>query len=303
MIMLTGLLLRKGGPGHLERAGLFLEQLQKMLPDSSRIDLLHIRLEAARSNRHKFSELADDFVRTREFGFDAFVQIADISASLGHFARCRDIYQLVLERIEGPEKERLKIAFADQALLWGDYYTAEDIIREGLDFDAGNPELLLRLARNLIAQQRFVEARKYLKDIVRDAEQESQVALDAWTEKISLGLQEKDYARAARDTDQFLAMYNTLDQILIPGARAYYKAGRLADAKDLYAKARETDKLQDRARIGLGLIKISQKDHKGAARYLSAVDPGSEQYPLARVLYYQDDQKALSEYVQGVVHT
>lgn len=298
MVMLAELLLEKTKPESLDRAGLLLDQLLIITPDCSRSALLLIRYEAARGNPSRVAELTQDYLKHRDFDPAIFIQIADIASSLGHFERCRDIYLKVLERTDGSEGMKVKALYADRSMLWGDFYTSEVIIREDLGFNAGDSRLLLRLARNMIAQQRFVEARKYLYDIIRNSAWQSSEVSDAWIEKINLGLLEKDYALAALDTDEFLSTYGTRHKMLIPGARAYYEAGRIQDAENLYRKALHKQELRNDALIGLALIKLSREEEQAAAEYLSAVSHDSRQYPLAGVLYHQGNERNLSAFIK-----
>ncbi len=300
-IMLTELLLRQGGADNLKKAALILNNLKKSRPDISRVGLLRIRIEAAQGKHHKAAELIEDFIRDRQYNTEEWLEIADISASMGHFARCRDIYLTVLARIEGPEKQRLKLIYADRALLWGDFYASELIIREALGFDPGNLELKLSLATNLIAQQRFVQAGKYLDQVLLEASWESDISTRAWIMKVDLGLLEKNYARAARAADGYISIFKTPEQILIPGARAYYEAGRIEEAQNLYQQALQKDSFEAEALIGLGLVEIFQKDKDAAARFFKAVDPDSDLYPLAKVLLLRDDNAALSGFVDEFI--
>lgn len=300
-VMLTELLLRQGGTDNLQKAALLVEKLNKSGTDTARANLLEIRVDAALGKRHRAAELIEEFIRDRGFNAEEWVELADISASLGHFARCRDIYLTVLERVEGSEKQRLKLVYAERALLWGDFYASEVIIREALGFDPGNLELKLSLAASLIAQQRFVQADKFIDQVLREGSEESGVSKKAWIMKVNLGLQEKDYAVAARAADVFMSTYETPEQILIPGSRAYYETGRIDDSRRLYQQALQNEVFEAEALTGLGLVKIFQKDREAAARYFKAVAPDSDQYPLAMVLLLRDDNTALSEFVRGFI--
>ncbi len=300
-VMLTELLLRQGGTDNLKRSGLLVEKLKQSGTDTVLAGLLEIRIEAALGKRHRAAELIEEFIRDKGFNPEEWVELADISASMGHFARCRDIYLTVLERIEGPEKQRLRLIYAERALLWGDFYTSELIIREAMGFDPGNLELKLSLAANLIAQQRFIQADKYLDQALSEASEESDVSKKAWIMKVDLGLLEKDYDRAARAADGFISVYSTPEQILIPGARAYYEAGRIEDAQNLYQQALPKDSLEAQALSGLGLVKIFQKDREAAARHFKAVASDSDQYPLARVLLLRNNSTALSGLVDDFI--
>jgi thioredoxin-like negative regulator of GroEL len=296
-VMLARLFIRQGGQDNWKKAGLLLKQLQRTRGHDPEVDILRIRLEAARGNRNRVSKLTETFVREQEFDAQALMEIADISASLGHFARCRDIYQLVLSKLQGAEKESAELTYAERTLSWGNFYAGERIIREALRSGAHEPELILRLAENLLAQQRFTRARKYLQMIIRDLPQNSKIAIQARMLRINTGIEEKDFARAARDTDEYISIYGKTEDILVPGGRAYYLAGRTKNSLDLYHRALKKDKLKADALIGLARIKLDQQEKDEARRYLARVEKDSPRYPLARVLYYNDDAQDLDEFV------
>lgn len=301
MTMLAEILIRQGGADNLSRAEEILKIVRGAEPGNARAHLAQIHLDAVQGNRFRVTQLTDEFVRTREFDAEVFMEIADISASLGHFARCRDIYLLVLSRLEGSQKQSVRLKFAERTFLWGDFYTSEIIVREALALDAGNRDLMLALARNLIAQQRFVQAGKYLGDAVRSSARESETGVEARILKILTGLLEKDHAAAASDTDAFISLYGVRDRILIPGARAYYEAGRDEDSEALFQAALQQDEMKNDALIGLALIRIRQGDDDGASGYLAAVDEDSRSYPLTMVLSYRHNEPALSRYIEEFV--
>ncbi|MGM0610749.1 MAG: SPOR domain-containing protein [Thermodesulfobacteriota bacterium] len=298
-VMLARLFLRQGGQDNWKKAGLLLKQLQRTRANDPEVDILRIRLEAARGKRTKVAELTDNFLRKQAFDPAVLMEIADISASLGHFARCRDIYQLVLSKLQGAEKETAELTYAERALSWGNFYAGERIIRKALRSGAHEPELILRLAENLLAQQRFTRARKYIQMIVRDLPQDSNMVIQAGILRINTGIEEKDFARAAKDTDEYISIYGNTEDILIPGGRAYYLAGRIKDSEELYHRALTKDKLKADALIGLARIRFNQGEKDEAKRYLAAVGQDSSKYPLARVLYYKDNESDLAEFVAG----
>jgi len=301
-VMLARLFIRQGGQDNWKKAGLLLKQLQRTRAHDPEVDILRIRLEAARGNRTRVSKLTETFVREQEFDAQVLMEIADISASLGHFARCRDIYQLVLSKLQGAEKESAELTYAERALSWGNFYAGERIIREALRSGAHEPELILRLAENLLAQQRFTRARKYIQMIVRDLPQDSNMGIQARMLRINTGIEEKDFARAAKDTDEYISIYGKTEDILVPGGRAYYLAGRLKDSGDLYKKALKKDKIKPDALVGLARIRFNQGEKEEAKRYLAAVGRDSSKYPLARVLYYKGNESDLAEFVAEFTH-
>jgi predicted Zn-dependent protease len=88
----------------------------------------------------------------------------------GHHRTGKNPCGKALAKLDGNEKTRTLLAFADLTVLWGDFYTGEKIIRQQLAEDPTNEALHLKLARNLSAQQRYDEARKYLLRIIKKKE-------------------------------------------------------------------------------------------------------------------------------------
>ncbi|WP_161635966.1 tetratricopeptide repeat protein [Desulfonatronovibrio hydrogenovorans] len=291
--ILAELLIRHGSLDSLRKAEQLISNLRRIQADSSEVDLLQIRLEALMGNRVRVTQLTEDYVRNRPFDPDAWLVMADIASSLGHFARSRDMYLTAIDLLDGAEKQRVRLIFAERTLVWGDYYASETIVREALNHDPDNPELMLVLSKSLIAQQRFVEGRAWLDRVIRLNLTGSETYFQAWTEKINLGLQEKDYARASADANDFLFQYGPKRLMIIPGARAYYESGRFEESEQLFAKALGENQLKSEALIGLALLKIRQNDREKAAGYLSQVGIDSEAYALAKVILHKDNPSAL----------
>ncbi len=303
-MMLLDLLLQSREPEHLSRAGEVLDHIQRKRPDSKKAAVYRIRLEAAKQNRSQALSLAEDFVRTRKFDPETFLEVADVLASLKRYQQSRDIYLLALDMLEGDEKLETELLFAERSLLWGDFYSGERILREHLSRDPGDPELNLKLARNLVAQQRFEKARKYLKRVTRqEPENNWETYLKAWAEKIGTGLKEKNFSRAARDTDTFLDQHGRERLVLIPGGRAYLGDNRLEDALGLFKNALQHPELKPEARVGLAQTQIKRNNPEKAVKHLKQAQALDPEDPSARIMLAKHTGKPLADYVQKVVQS
>ncbi len=300
--MLLELLLQSGKEEHLARAEEILDRIEFTLPDDSLMALYRIRLEAALDNRSKAESLAEEFVRTQKFDPGRFIQVADVLAFLGRYAMCREIYTMTLERLEGEEKKETRLIYAERMLLWGDYYSGEEIIREELAKNEQDLELNLRLARNLVAQQRFEEARKHLQRIVHQGPGKSPaIYFEAWTEAVNVGLLQKDYAAAATVADHFLDWYGGKKDILLPGARAYLQEGRLDDAQELFVKAAGHEDLKQQALLGLARVEMKRDKPEKVMDYLERAAGFDTYTPEAGILLVKAGGRSLQDYVREVL--
>ena len=300
--MLLELLLQSGEEEHLSRAGQILDRIESTHPDGSLMALYRIRLEAALGNRSNAESLAEEFVRSQEFDPNRFIQVADVLASLGRYRECREIYAMTLDRLKGEEKRRIRLVYSERLLLWGDFYSGEEIIREELADNKQDPELNLRLARNLVAQQRFEEARKHLQRIVHQGPGKSPaVYFEAWTEAVNVGLLQKDFAAAAEAADDFQDWYGAREDILLPGARAYLQKSRLEDAQKLFEEASGHEDLKVQALPGLARVEMKRGDPEKAVYFLERAAALDEYNPEVFILLAQVRGKPLQEHVEKVL--
>lgn len=313
-LMLAELLLQKKDPDRLNRAEDVIGALVAHRPDSSRVKLLRIHLEYLRENRGSAIDLAENFFASAGFDPDAFLRLADLFADFGRYDRCRDVFRKILRKTDGDTKKNARLAFADRSMRWGNFHLGETILREHLEKNPGNKELHLQLARNLNAQQRYDEARKHLLLVTgkKDAQSHGlsqacdsgtcpEIYDEAWAERVTTGLQEGDYAAAARITDVFVDTYGPKDVILIPGARSYYLANRPDEAEALYKKAVDAPRRKAAALTGLGRIKAEQGKNEEAADYWEralAVEPDAA---LPKILLLDAADKSLPDYVERVI--
>jgi len=301
-LMLAELLLQSKTPDNLARADAVIDKLADSQPDSSRVKLLRIRLAFLQGNRSRAIDLADDFPGSADSDPKAFQRLADLYASFGQYSKCRDIFRKTLAKLDGDEKTQALLSFADLTVLWGDFYTAEKIIRQKLAKDPASESLNLKLARNLSAQQRYDEARKHL--LVITEKKDSRPSLhyyEARAEMVNIGLQEGDYKKATSAADAFIEKHGFKDVILIPGARSYQLANRPEDAEALYTKAAAAGRKKTEALTGLGQVKSelgTPREARQCWEQALAIDP---QASLPKVLLLQTTGKSLSDYTQGVI--
>lgn len=303
MTLLAELYLRTQKPEHLRRVSGLLDIIETREPRPTQARILRIRLASALGRRHEVRALADQYLENEEFQPAAFIEIADIHASLGWFDRCRDIYLTVLDRVQGDDRDRLELQYAERTILWGDFNAGEAVFREALRKDEGNDPLRLQLARNLMAQQRFEEARNHLERILRtEDDRKTTVRTQAMVDWINTGLLEKDLDRAAADMDEVAARHGFPGEILLTGAKAYLEAGRLEDARELYLDALSRDEYRVGALMGLGAIALRMGEGEEAARYFQMVEENPEAYPPARAFYLShEDEMELQRHVEEFV--
>ncbi len=306
MMLLTELYLRTREPEKLQRASRLLDAIEGEGSHSTKAQILRIRLALALGNRKEVTALADEYLENRDFHPGVSVEIADIYASLGWFERCRDIYLMALDRVQGDEREMLELQYAERTFLWGDFYLGEAIFRRGLQQDEENDKLRLKLARNLVAQQRFGEARSHLDQIlITEDEYWTETHTQAMVDLINTWLLERNLAGAAAETDDVLARYGPRSETFLPVAKAYLEADRLDDAREFYLKALDRDKYRAEALMGLGEVELRKGKGDEAARYFQQIEEDREEYPLAMVLYltHDHDEDGLHRYIEELVQS
>jgi tetratricopeptide (TPR) repeat protein len=300
-LMLSRLLLRNRNQEGLQQAKKILAGLQASYAQDSRVHLLRVRLKIAQGERFQAISLADRLLEKFPEK-DFLLQLADIYVALGRYNKCRDIYQGLLDRAQAREQKSLRLRFAERCLLWGDFSRAEKIISKYLQAKPKDPRLNLMLAQNLIAQQRFLEARRCLRQITRQAPgaQDGYYYL-AWAELIDLGLREKDFMRAEAAAEAFLKRHQPQKEMLLAGARAYFRNQHWQKAQRLYELAAEQENLRTEAYIGLGRIQAKQGDKQRAAGYLAqALELEQEDY-TARVLGLKWGGASLQQEVEKIL--
>ncbi|MBA2882220.1 tetratricopeptide (TPR) repeat protein [Desulfosalsimonas propionicica] len=301
-LMLAGLLLQSKTPDNLARADAVIDKLADSQPDSRRVKLLRIRLAFLQGNRSRAIDLADDFPVSADSDPKAFQALAKLYASFGQYSKSRDICQKVLAKLDGDEKAQTLMAFADLTILWGDFYTAEEIIRQQLAKDPASESLNLKLARNLSTQQRYDEARKHLLIITKKKNSRPSVHYyEAHAEKVNIALQEGDYAKATSSADAFIEKHGFKDVILMPGARSYQLANRPEDAEALYTKAAAVGRKKAEALTGLGQVKSKRGKPREARQCWEQALAINPQASLPKILLLQAAGDSLPDYIQGLI--
>lgn len=257
-IMLTELLMSMGRQEDLARIRAVLESLRKSLPDDNRVLILLIRLELTSDNREKALSFMDELY-LQENDPDTLLELADMYASLGHYEKCRDIFITVLQRLSGKRKQEAVSIFADRTMLWGDFYRGEDILRREIQNNPHDPETYLRLARNLMAQQRYEQAGKNIdKALSIEGATFSRMHEEIWSDKLNLALLERDFAKAAKMSSQFIDVFGLSEDMLLTLARSYYLNGQTQKFRELSRLCIEHESLEYDGLINLG--RLAEKD-------------------------------------------
>jgi tetratricopeptide (TPR) repeat protein len=183
---------------------------------------------------------------------ETLVALADLEASLGHAARCHEIYQDAIRVSDQPEKIRLKLA--DRMNLWGDFYRAEAIYRAHLNANPEDKEVALKLAALLRSSERYAETEAIYKRLLSEFPDSKEILIDL----AKLKRLEKDFDAAAKVIDQFLNLDPNNPEGLLLKADIMLLQKRHEEAHGLYSKLSEMKCCRAKGFIGMGKVYLEQ---------------------------------------------
>jgi len=239
--------------------------------------------------------LAGSIQRTAPNDPETLVALADLEASLGHAARCRDLYLEAIRRSHRPETIRLQLA--DRMNMWGDFYGAERIYREFLHAHPQDREVALRLAALLRSQERFAESEGIYKQLLAESPDSREGLLGL----ARLKRLEKRFAEAGEFTDRFLKLYPDDPEGLLLKADILFLQKRYEDALGIYSRLSNMPCCRVKGLIHMGKTYLEQGESDLARPCFAEAFEADPQNVEARYYAAGPDAAASDEFVSALL--
>ncbi|MBW1780741.1 MAG: tetratricopeptide repeat protein, partial [Deltaproteobacteria bacterium] len=214
--------------------------------------------------------------------------LADLEASLGHAARCRDLYMNAISRSDRPETVKLKLA--DRMNMWGDFHKAEGIYRDHLDADPQDRASTLQLAAVLRSSERYSEAEGIYKQILSKTPDSKEVLMGL----ARLNWLRKHYTEAGKRVDQFLQLHPHDPDGLMLKADILVMQKQYEKAMDIYAELSKMTCCRLKGLIGMGKTYLEQgKEEEARSCFAEALK--ADPRDVEASYYAAGPEKATSE--------
>ncbi|MGM0426556.1 MAG: tetratricopeptide repeat protein [Thermodesulfobacteriota bacterium] len=202
---------------------------------------------------------------------ETLVALADLEASLGHAARCRDLYLKAIRRSNRPETVRLKLA--DRMNMWGDFYEAEAIYRERLHAHPADRETALQLAALLRSSERFAESEGIYKRLLAEYSDPGEALMGL----ARLKRLEKNADAATERVEQFLKLYPDDPEGLLLKADILFFQKRYEEALNIYSRLSKMTCCRVEGLIGMGKTFLEQgKGHLARGCFVESLQADPE---------------------------
>jgi len=196
---------------------------------------------------------------------ETLVALADLEASLGHAARCRDLYLDAIKVSDQPERIRLKLA--DRMNMWGDFHQAEAVYREYLNAHPDDREAALRLAALLRSSERYAEAEGIYRVLLSETPESKEVLLGL----ALLKRLEKNFDAAKKYVDRYLALDPDDPKGLLLKADILFLQKQYEAALGIYSRLAKKACCRVQGLIGMGKVSLEQgKDDLARACFAEA---------------------------------
>ena len=255
--------------GRAKEAMKLLQRLHSAEPADPEITVLLGRALAAAGRVEQAAMLAVRLLETHPGNVDLLLAAADFQAGLGRAVQAKALYERA-EILDSTGKARA--AYAERSMVWGDFYRAEDCVRQEMAARGQTRERTLKLATVLVAQQRYEEtAALYESLLAANATDRSALAGLA-----KLRLLEKDFAAVLTVAARLAAIAPGSAEPLGLEAAALAASGDLPAALAAARKASDSPDAshEDQRRLGDLLFKTGDKRQAlDAYRRAVALDP------------------------------
>ncbi len=183
---------------------------------------------------------------------ETLVALADLEASFGHAARCRDLYLEALGISDRPEKIRLKLA--DRMNMWGDFYEAETIYREHLKTHPENRTAALQLAAVLRSSERYGESEGIYRLLLAQSPDSRELLMGLARVK----RMEKKHAEAEKWINRWLGLHpDDSEGLLFKGDTLFFQK-RYKEALNVYSKLSKMKCCSVKGLLGMGKVYLEQ---------------------------------------------
>jgi len=194
--------------------------------------------EAAAILQTIFEQLKNNPLPDRQLA-EIYMEQADLETGLGHVEPCRRLYRKALELTDNDDEVRLR--FADQMNMWGDFHEIEKIFRALLNEQPDNHEIRLKLAGTLASMERFAEAEGiYLALLQENSDRTAEILLGL----ADVSFKENNLPATIARVDKLLQHAGPVakhsEDILLAGLRlkgdALFKLERYQEALQIYTE-------------------------------------------------------------------
>ncbi|MFH1954311.1 MAG: tetratricopeptide repeat protein [Pseudomonadota bacterium] len=226
---------------------------------------------------------------------EALLALADLEASLGHAARCRDLY---LEAIKvSHQPEMIKLKFADQMNMWGDFHKAEGMYREHLNAHPENRDVALQLAALLRSSERYGESEGIYKAQLLQSPDSGKALIGLAKVK----LLEKDFDASEKFVDRFLKLNTDDPEGLLLKAEILFLKKRYEEALSIYSKLSKTKSYRTKGLIGMGKVCLEQGKNDLARGYFAKAREIDPQNVEARFYLAGPDKVTSNDFVNALL--
>jgi tetratricopeptide (TPR) repeat protein len=205
-----------------------------------------------KGNTPEALSLVNDIRKMKLIDPALIVALADLEASLGHAARCRNLYLEAIAKTDHPEALRLKLA--NRMKMWGDFYGATRIYAAYQQAYPEDREVDLQRAALLRSQERYAESEGVYKRRLHDAPDSKEALLGL----AQLKLLEKDYPTAETWCDRFLDLYPDDPDGLLLKAKSLRLQHRYDEVLPIYSRLSDMTCCRVQGLMGMGKVYLRQ---------------------------------------------
>jgi len=181
--------------------------------------------------------------------------MANAEASIGHAARCRELYEKALGLAKNDT--RIMFDYAARMQMWGDFYRTERIFRDHLSGKPSDRKVRIMLGNLLASTERYEEAEYVLRKLIADfgTDTEASEAL------ANIRIRQDLFDDALKISESMLPSAE------IVRGRIFLEAGRYDAAIEAFGRVAGDSKHRVESLIGLGISNLRKKNTGTASEY------------------------------------
>ncbi|MBL7173234.1 MAG: tetratricopeptide repeat protein [Desulfobacteraceae bacterium] len=269
--------------------------LLRKRPDHPVVSLEMARVLIRKGDSKEALSLLKNFQGKHPDNPEALLALADLEASLGHAARCRDLYLDAIKVSNQPEMVKLK--FADQMNMWGDFHKAEAIYREALKNHPEEDAVALKLAAVLRSSERYEESKGIYKEQLLQTPDSGKAFIGIAKVK----LLEKNLDTSEKFVDRFLKLNpDDLEGLLLKAEILFLKK-QYEEALSIYSKLSETTSYRTKTFIGMGKVCLEQGKNDLARGYFAKAREIDPQNVEARFYLAGPDKVTSNDFIKALL--
>lgn len=254
-------------------------RMRALYPGNSEIEIELAQVLMWTGDFDESSGIIESVYRREPGNVNAIAAYADIRCGLGHARVCRDLYVKALAI--APDREDLKLRFADKMNMWGDFSRAEALYRRSLTGtleEYRQIDATLSLARTLASSQRYEESEDVYRSLI--AKGPERVKMQALSGLAETKYFEKNFQESEAYSRQALAIKPDNVEAMRTLAKSLVFLGRPDEARSVLETMSGQPGAGPEARIEIGRTYLKEKKYIQARQSFETVlsaDPGSVQ--------------------------